>query len=529
MKRILLLSTISLLSLGAIYAQGEMDAYRFSRNDLTGTARSVSMGGAFGALGGDISGIAINPAGIGVYKSSEIVTTLNFENTKTETNLNAGKLDESKFKVNFDNLAFVSTIPLYNDVAPFLNIGFSYNRLKNFNKKYSMKGANQQVSLADYMAFRATEGNITNPNDLTFGTNYDPFVNRDWLAVFGYNGYLIDHAGGALYNPGAAMMNPIQNTLFVQEKGSMSSYDFNIGTTFSDFISAGLTVSVTDIDYRLYSDYGERIDNTNNGFNLKNWMKTEGTGWQVKAGIIVKPIQELRFGVSYHSPTWYNMTDYTNARMDYDLSGYFDNPVPEDAKGWIYTGDYEKDYELRTPDKWTFSLAGVVGQIAILSLDYELANYKNMKLYDRNGNPLAERGSNIDPNIFIKQDFRTASTIRVGAEVRITPQFSARVGYAWMQSPLKKEFKNNTFEVITVGSIPHYTLDGDLNNFTYGLGYKFSRNFYTDIAFVMSSQKSDLYSFPNGLDANNEYLFRAARTSLKTNRFQGLMTLGYKF
>lgn len=32
------------------------------------------MGGAFGALGGDISGIAINPAGIGVYQKSEIVT-----------------------------------------------------------------------------------------------------------------------------------------------------------------------------------------------------------------------------------------------------------------------------------------------------------------------------------------------------------------------------------------------------------------------------------------------------------------------
>lgn len=524
MKRIFLFAA-SVFMVGATYAQGELDAYRFSRNDLTGTARSVSMGGAFGALGGDISGVAINPAGIGVYKSSEIVTTLNFENTKTETNLNAGKLNEGKFRVNFDNLAFVSSIPLYNDVAPFLNLGFSYNRLKNFNKKYSMKGANQDVSLADYMAYRAIGYN--NPQDLWVDNSYDPFANGiDWLAAFGYSSHMIEYKGDAYYEAHTAILNnKIQNRLFAEEKGSMNTYDFNMGTTFSDILSAGLTVSVTDIDYRLYSLYSEDIGTTVNGFDFFNWQKTEGTGWQVKAGLILKPIQELRIGVSYHSPTWYNMTDYSRAEMDYEMSDYI--AATNNPKGTIYTGDLEMDYKLRTPDKWTFSLAGVIGQLAIVSLDYELSNYKNMKLHDRYGNPLAD--SSTDPNNFIKSDFRTASTVRVGAEVRVTPQFSARVGYAWMQSPLEKSFKNNDFEVMNVGSVAHYTLDGDLNNFTYGLGYKFSRNFYTDVAFVMSSQKSDLYAFPKGFNANEVEKFAPAKTSLKTNRFQGLLTLGYKF
>ena len=138
MKQVSLLLLATIFSCGVIKAQGEMDAYKFSKNDLTGTARSVSMGGAFGALGGDISGVSINPAGIGIYKNSEIVTTLNFQNTKTQTELNTGKIDDSKFKFTFDNLAFVSVFPLNSDVAPSLNIGFSYNRLKNFDRKYSM-------------------------------------------------------------------------------------------------------------------------------------------------------------------------------------------------------------------------------------------------------------------------------------------------------------------------------------------------------------------------------------------------------
>ena len=123
MKKLSLLMLAVAFSVGMVYAQNEMDAYRFSKNDLTGTARSVAMGGAFGALGGDISGIAINPAGIGVYQKSEIVTTMNFQNTKSQGQLNIGKQNENKFTFAFDNLAFVGTFPLYDDVVPFLITG----------------------------------------------------------------------------------------------------------------------------------------------------------------------------------------------------------------------------------------------------------------------------------------------------------------------------------------------------------------------------------------------------------------------
>lgn len=513
-RKILLLSACFFFSLGAVYAQGEMDAFKLSQEDLTGSARSVSMGGAFGALGGDIGGVAINPAGIGVYRSSEIVTTLNFQNTKAEASSNVGKIGKDKFKFNFDNLAFVTAIPLNSDVAPLLNFGFSYNRLKNFDRQYRTEGKDLNLSMAHYMAHRAnTSTSIKNPNDLDLENGDDPLYDHDWMAVFGYNSGLIGVNDEGGYGVIKGMpQGAIYNSLYSREKGSVSSYDFNMGTTFSDLLSIGLTLSVTDIKYHLFSDYNEDYAGYNNtGFTLSNELKSEGAGFQVTAGVILKPINEFRIGVAYHSPTWYNMTDYYYAIYDYNITS-----LATGREGRITTPAMRYDYRMRTPDKWTVSMAGVLGQVAIISADYEYTNYSNnMRLFEDNGKDIALA------NESIKNHYKGASTLRVGAEVRFTPQFSGRVGYAWMQSPLKKEFRDGKHEAMTVGSINQYTLDGDRNYFTYGLGYRFSRHFYTDIAFVMGSQKSDLLPF----DIEN----KGQASALKVNTFQGLLTLGYKF
>jgi len=523
MKCRVLFLTAFVICAGSIFAQGEMDAYKLSQTDLTGTARSVSMGGAFGALGGDISGIAINPAGIGVYRSSEIVTTMNFQNSKTEINSNLGKFDDSKFKFTFDNLAFVTVFPLYNESVPSINFGFSYNRVKNYDRKYSMNVMNG-TTLADYMLERTKQLNFggKHPDDeLLFENKTDtyPLDHYDWLAVFGYNSGLIgidsrNNQFGLIDGlPGNA-----PNSLYVHEKGSVNTYDFNAGTTISDIVSLGLTLSITDIKYRLYSELVEDYGHGDDIF-MRNDLRTDGSGFQVSAGVIIKPINELRIGLAYHSPTWYNMTDNVAGRFEYNLAGF---TGLED--GFINTDFYTYDYKLRTPDRWTASIAGIIGQTAIISADYEYTNYgSNMKLYDDHGDPLAITEA-ADPNTHIKNHFKGASTLRVGAEVRITPQFSARVGYQWRQSPMKKEFRDNTsktnvqLEPMTVGTITHYTMDGDTNYITYGLGYRFTRNFYTDIAFVMRSQKSDIYT--------NYY---SEKSEWKDNTFQGLLTLGYRF
>lgn len=536
MRKISFLMLASLFSFATINAQNEMDAYKFSKNDLTGTARSVAMGGAFGALGGDISGIAINPAGIGVYQKSEIVTTINFQNTKSQAELNVGKDSENKFKFTFDNLAFVTVFPLNSDVVPTLNIGFSYNRLKSFDRQYLMRG-DYTHSLTDYIAGRATSNGISSDNIALKGNDqWNVWNNQDWLTVLGYNSFLVNETSTGKYSTAIPDNIPVSSDLFVQEKGAIDSYDFNIGASISDVVNVGATISMTDINYRLYSQYTEYMLDGNGGiadnrrFDLYNWDRTDGTGWQVKAGIIVKPVQELRIGLSYHSPTWYKMTDHFAADLVHNLSGVQGANLGQDyAPGEVlsYDGDEDAvyDYKLRTPDKWTFSLAGVIASKAIISADYELTNYKNnMRLHDRNSNTLSP-----DPNEYIKNDFRMSSSVRVGLEYRFTSKFLGRVGYSWVQSPFETTIKNSGEEVTTdPRPVTQYAFDGDTHYITYGLGYQFIPQrrsddrevgyFYTDIAFVMKTQKDDLYAF-NG----------AEKATLKTNSFRGLLTVGYKF
>jgi opacity protein-like surface antigen len=516
MKQLFITVSAILVSLAA-FSQGEMDALRYSTNDLTGTARSVAMGGAFGALGGDISGIAINPAGIGVYKSSEAVATMNFRNSRTETQLNNGAINKGKFSFSFDNMAFVGNVPTYNDDVPLVNFGFTYNRLKNFDRTYSMRSVGEPHSFTDIMVLEATGYDAPDLQHNQF--NKIPY--ESWSAVLGYNSFLInpyrDAEGITRYESILSPNTTINNILQVEEKGYIHSYDFNAGTTISDIVSLGLTIAVTDIDYRINSFYDESLTD-NDGFSLYNSLRTEGSGIQVKIGAILKPIKELRLGIAYHSPTWYKMTNYYSTAIKHKLNGLVSDP--EYQADYVSSDVNTRDYDFSTPGKWTFSLAGVIGQTAILSFDYELTNYNSMSFAQPDGHNIIiyDNGRNKE----IKEDFKNSSAVRAGAEVRFTPQFSARVGYAWMESPVKNILREGSYigdrPPAMAGPIAHFTLPKDAYHFTWGLGYKFSPQIYGDIAFVIKNQDSDLYAFGG-----------AQKATFKNNTVSGLLTFGYRF
>lgn len=545
-KQIVLFSAAVLFSF-SLSAQGEMDALKFSGNDLTGTARGAAMAGAFGALGGDITGIATNPAGIGVYRSSEVVTTLNFENVSSKTEFNT-----NKFKVNFDNVAYVGYFPSGSDNLKSFQFGFSYNRLKNFDRKYSTLGSNLSSSLTDYMAY---EANMSGAKEGLLGIDsndlYWPFYNEQaWLPTFGYNGYLIDPPGsrrdddGNTNNNYQSIMRPgelVNNDLLVEEKGSIANYDFTLGTNVADILSLGLTLSVTDIQYRMYSSYFESFENGGE-FELANWLETNGTGFGVKLGAILRPIDAIRIGVAYHSPTWYDMTDAYSANL-YHSNIYQTGEVtpnngdplgkdvyrprlyPQEGSESLSSADHFFDYKFKTPYKWVFSLAGVVQDWAILSLDYELKDYSGMDFSAADG----VNASYIKDNEIIDHHYKLASTVRFGAEFRVTPQFSVRGGFAWMQNPLEQTFMDQKGEatgsnVNIAGSVPHYLLDDDAFHYTFGFGYRFTPNFYIDIASVVKTQDSNLYAFPV---IGGDVVAQATPFSTKT--FKGLITLGYKF
>ena len=511
-------------SISAAFSQGEVEALKLSGSDLSGTARGMAMGGAFGALGGDLTGISINPAGIGVYRSSEVVGTLGLAQEKSEV----GSVTRNKTQFAFDNIGFVGYFPLRSDAIPFLNFGFTYNNIKNFDKNIATPLGSPNSSLMDYMCYVSNsfnDGKGVNSSLLDFNITNDPFSSgAPWLSVFGFNGYLIDPnqtPQGYEYTP--LHNEAVNNSISLSEKGYVNSYDFTLGTMIANKLNIGVAFTVTDLYYRLTSRYSEEFSKGDNaGFDLHNYLKTDGAGVGAKIGIIYRPINSFRIGVSYHSPVWYNLTDTYSAEMAEDVSAYLPNTDYEPAR--TNSDVYYLDYRLKTPDKWVFSLAGIFGNNFIASLDYEINNYGSMKLKGNSNDADPDAVYEYD-NQFISEDYKTASTVRVGLEYRFTPQFSGRLGYAWMQNPYENDYYDGNVETKTVGSTTIYRIEGDKNYFTGGLGYRFNPNVYLDFALVYKTQKDKLYPYPSVPEINLD----ASPFSLSNKNIKGLLTLGYKF
>ena len=490
-----------------LYSQGEMDAYRFSGNDIFGTARGMAMGGAFGALGGDITGVSQNPAGIGVYRSSEIIATLDFTSTDIETKIGRSVMNDSKFNFNFGNIAYIGYVPFSNDVKCF-NFGFSYNRLKNLDRSYKMSGKGLPTSITDYIA-EITNG--TRLNDLEGKYAYD---DCPWLGVLGYNTYMINPLNEREYESSLNKGEKVDNRLSVVEKGRVDSYDFTLGTNISDIFYIGATLSLTDLYYEMSSLYSEIPENGGN-INLTNTLITDGSGYQFTIGAIVRPADVIRLGVSYHSPTWYKMCDsyYATARFEESEKTPQDPPF---------------DYNYKTPGRLVASVAGIICSKTILSVDYEYSDFSKMNLKDIDGFSLSD-DPDYDPNVYLSQDFKGASTLKAGFEYRITPQASLRLGYSIMQSPLEKNFKSGNVQVKTVGTIPQYTLEGDAKCFSWGGGYRFTSNLYMDIAFSWKWRDDLLYAFSPVIANNGIEVLSSTPSKFKNNTYRGLVTLGYKF
>ncbi len=528
MKKITYILFSFLLIVGHSYGQSEVEALQFSKNDLYGTARSMSMGGAFGALGGDLTGVAINPAGIAVYRSSEVSGTAVFSNE----NFKAGNITNNKNTFNLDNLGFVGYFPTRNYSVPVVNFGFSYNKIKSFERKIGAYGASRNTSLMDYMAF---QGEGVDPTIMRFDPNdkkYDPFQSgAPWLSVLGYNSYLIndnEDNEGHYYTP--IHNEKVDNSLSLTERGSISNYDFTVGTSINNVLNLGVSLSLSDIYYNLYSVNSEDFANgANAGFDLTNQLTSEGTGVGVKLGLIYRPVNAFRFGLSYQSPTWYSMTDIYGAEIDENLTEYVSDPNYTPAV--TSTANFRNDYNFKTPDKWTASVAAILGQSMILSVDYEMTNYKSMNYSEPSGSTYGPEHFDDRANKFIKSDFKTSSTVRAGFEYRFTPQFSGRLGYAWMQNPYDETFKTDHGDAVVAGSNSAYRLEGDANYFTAGLGYRFNRSFYADVAFVYKTQEDDLYSYPNVFkdDSRTALYIDAAPYKLTNNNFKGVLTVGYRF
>ena len=542
MKKIL---SVILLAIPIIaMAQVGVDGYIVSQTDLKGTARYMSMAGAYGALGGDLTAITQNPGGIGVYRSSDFGITFDLDLQSAESRANGitAKNSQTKFYVN--NFGYVGAFKLDSETLPYINFGFSYNRPVSYNRRYSGEIRDIKSSLTNYIAKITNDGGY-NTNDIAFYNDYDPYIhsNAPWLSVMAYNAYVINpttfNSVGYGSNFVGLMNNATQgfSEYEVIEKGGVDEFNVNFGGNLADMLYWGVALGVSSMEQSRYTYYGEGLTSASvpsesgtgdpidkNGtasFGLENWLNTTGDAWNFKFGVIFKPINELRIGASIHTPTYWTLTDEIFSTISYGVENSQGNVIEgyEDANAG-YTD--EITYQVFTPWKFSVSAAAVVGTKGLISFDYERVAYDDMSVrYDDGWGDYYE-------DVLVKNDiknvYQAMNIFRVGGEYRLTPQLSLRLGYAYQSSPVKSDAYSGKIEVLTAGTTPAYTFDKSIQYMTGGFGYK-NKGFYTDFAFVHKERESQYNAFTPYVGENN----KSPQAFVKDNNNEIVWTIGYRF
>ncbi|HPE76939.1 MAG TPA: hypothetical protein PLC80_12680 [Draconibacterium sp.] len=497
MKRYIFLLTIAVFVPFVMQAQDLADALRYSNIQVQGTARSAAMGNAFGALGGDFTSVSINPAGIGVYRSSEFTVTPIFGNTSVESNYLGTKRESSDFKFSLNNIGYVYSVPVaaQNEAGIVnINFGLGYNRVSDFNSDAVIQGNNVDGSFMDYIADRANRGIWS-----------DFYEELAWKTDV-----LIKDENNNEYYSDLQDANYGQSQRKTYSKnGSIDEYSLAMGLNFNHKLYLGLAWGINDLYYRQGTTIYENDDAGNipyvNNFQFNEYLTTYGVGHNFKFGVIYKPVNQLRLGVSIHTPTFYRLSD------DFSTTMYSDITYDDGRETYQEDSPYnEYDYHLQTPLRTTFSGAYVIGKSGIISVDYELLNYGKAKL--KNGGD----GENFyDQNAEINEAYKTSGNLRIGAEVMATKNFSLRGGFEYLQSPYNK----NAFGT--------KQLNADANTLVYagGIGYR-TGSFFADLAYRYSTLKN--YDYPYPIPVKEIYPMPEA-ASFKTIKNDVIFTLGFRF
>ena len=530
MKRIIL--GFAMLTALAAVAQPPQNEYAFdnlrlSQTELRGSSRFQSMAGAFGALGGDISSLNQNPAGIGVYRSSDVSLTLSLDLNSAKT----PSLTESNTRFNVNNVGYVGAVK-FGDNNNF-NWGISYNRLMDFNRRY--RGAGElPTSITNYLADKMMAKEI-NADDILVT---DPFTNSvaDWNHVLAFDNYLViptNFEGNQFAGLGFDGVTAL-GEYDMDERGRVDEFAINFGGGISNTLFWGVGVGITDMKYEYNQYYGESLGDTevysapddpeavlvdgDMDLGFTNWSQTKGTGYNFKLGVIVKPINELRFGVAFHSPTYYKLTD----RFSQGLSTAF---YPLNGTSYTLvdgTDIYRMDYDLRTPWRFVGSVAAVIGTKGILSADYEYVATDNIRVKDDwegNYHHFTENRYTTDD---VKAYLQGQHIIRLGGEYRITPKWSLRAGYSYQTGAAKNEVKEDQVDVNVCGISTAYTYDLSTQYMTAGFGYRHN-HFYFDMSYVHKYRKNNYHLFPGINDLPTVY------DEVKDHNNRISATIGFRF
>ena len=512
MKRLFIVF-ITIISAELSNAQEPIDALRYSMMSHGGTARARAIGGALTSLGGDFSSIAVNPAGLALYKTSELVFTPSFSFNNTKINYLDNEVKATKSTPDFSNIGLIMPRPgSWSGKWKNFTWGLGMNKTINFGNSMTLKGRNNQSSYSEKYLEELINNNVTDPN--VAASNY-PFSSS-----LAFNTFLVDTIAGQDntidgYRSQATVSSGLTQEQTITSKGSINDMYIATSANFMDKIYFGGSVNFSRLRYEKTSVYKESdaIDDPNNNFNYfkaEDYLLTEGVGVGIKLGLIVKPIERIRIGLAFHSPVLYNMEDFYSSTVTTDLEGYHGNGVLTQSSKDFNSGQLGNyAYDFQNPMRLMFGLSYVLREVqdvtkqkGFISADVEYLNYGKAKF--RPASSSQDNGNYLNEvNNAIANQFNSAINLRIGGELKFNT-IMTRLGFNYM---------GNAYTV--------KPLVARQMNISGGLGYR-NMGFFVDLTYVHNLSKDA--TFPYRLD--NGFF---APGYIKGSNGNVLLTLGFKF
>ncbi|MFI5192783.1 MAG: hypothetical protein ACHQD7_01965 [Chitinophagales bacterium] len=518
MKRFLFLGPLLFSFL--VRAQLPEDALRLSNTNPSGTAREQAIGGAMGSLGGDISAHFVNPAGLGFYKTNEVLISpgFSFQHNKGEylsSNTRAPAINH--FMLGTSGFVFGNaTNPDKSTV-----FSFAINRAADFYSHIRYGGANGYSSGAEAYAEEYANSGLS-INDalgapgasLSYGTRMALYTYLIDTATVGGVLQVIAQpqkvlsAGGQLYQ-----INDIKTT------GGITELSFGFASSTRDKWYLGASIGVPILNYQRTQTYSETDISglSHNDFNYYNYSETyttKGAGVNLKLGTIFRPTAAWRVGLAIHSPTLYTLTDRVNAKLvsdaedyhhlDSTSSGVMDN---NSGSGNSIRYDLSSSWHLIASGSYVFGTgADPKAQKGFITGDVEYITNKSPRFSvpsDNNYAYYTDNGYYDALNNTVKNYYKNSLNFRLGGELKFN-DLAVRAGGSYSLSPYAaSDIKASR---ATVGG---------------GLGYR-NHGIFVDLTYVESFVKDA--SFPYRLsDKDNVY------AQINQNTGNLILTLGFKF
>lgn len=524
-----------------VAAQETYENANLTSTDLNGTARYVGMGGAMEALGADASTIGSNPAGIGLFRRSQLSVSGGLLMQSNGKEYGDGK----KTNASFDQIGFVYTTRASRGSN--LNFGFNYTKGKNFDFLLNASGKlgngsqNNQSYLKHVLGSENYGGFDVRKKDDTyigFASPQANFASWTWnqLDYLYFNTLLPDATTAGKFNNYLAD----SYTFDKASTGYVGNYDFNISGSIQDQFYLGLTFGLKDVHYDSESRYNERLSNGVGDVSVLDIRRINGTGFDITAGIIVRPIASspFRIGAYVKTPTWYDLTTSNVTRIDRNTNTGGKNDWGKVPNSY--------DYKLWTPWKFGLSLGHTVGNYLALGLTYEFEDHSTLDsrindggyYNDYYGTYYETSSADKSMNKHTKQALKGVSTLKMGAEYKPTSNLALRLGYNYISPKYNKDAQKDP-TIVSPGSAYSSSTDfvnwDSTNRFTFGIGYQINK-FNVDLAYQYSIQKGTFYPFSTmnfsihdtATGNTTSYSNQAVGAKVDNNRGQLLLTVGYR-